>query len=172
MKIALIGTHGTGKTTIAHELIAELKKQGVNAEFLGELARKCPLPINQETTKDAQEWIIFNQHIKELELQSKYDVLVCDRSVLDGYVYYDRKFGENQLLENFVKEKLKDYALLIKIPINTKFLKEDGIRSTDKEFQKDIDTRFDLLLKKLNVNFETHKNLNTTIELIKEKING
>ncbi len=172
MKIALIGTHGTGKTTIAHELIAELKKQDINAEFLGELARKCPLPINEETTKESQEWIIFNQHIKELELQSKYNLLVCDRSVLDGYVYYHRKFKENQLLENFVKEKLKNYALLIKVPINEKFLQKDGIRSTDKEFQKDIDKRFDLLLKKLNVNFEAHKNLNKTVELIKEKING
>ena len=170
MKIALIGTHGTGKTTIAHELVAELKKQGINAEFVGELARKCPLPINEETTKESQEWIIFSQHIQELELQSKCDLIICDRSVLDGYVYYHRKFRENQLLENFVKEKLKDYVLLIKIPINEKFLKKDGIRSTDKEFQKDIDKRFDLLLKKLDISFESHKSLNNTIELIKEKI--
>ena len=170
MKIALIGTHGTGKTTVAHELIAELKKQGINAEFIGELARKCPLPINEKTTKDSQEWIIFSQYIQELELQSKCDLIVCDRSVLDGYVYYHRKFRENQLIENFVKEKLKDYVLLIKVPINEKFLQKDGIRSTDKEFQRDIDERFDLLLRKLNVSFETHKNLNKTVELIKEKI--
>jgi len=46
-KIALIGTHGTGKTTLAHELTAESKKRGIHTEFLGELARECPLPINE-----------------------------------------------------------------------------------------------------------------------------
>ena len=67
MKIALIGTHGTGKTTIAHELVAKLKKQKINADFLGELARHCPFPINEGTTKKSQLWIILNQILKEFE---------------------------------------------------------------------------------------------------------
>ena len=33
-KIALIGTHGTGKTTLAHELVAKAKKRGVNAKVV------------------------------------------------------------------------------------------------------------------------------------------
>ena len=44
MKIALIGTHGTGKTTLAHELVVTLKKQRKAAEFLAEVVRKNPFP--------------------------------------------------------------------------------------------------------------------------------
>ena len=170
MKIALIGTHGTGKTTIAHDLVASLKKQGVNADFLGEVVRDCPFPINESTTKDSQEWMIFMQHIKEIEMKQKYSVLVCDRSILDGYIYYIRKFKENEVLEKFVREKIKDYSLLIKIPIREEFLKEDGTRSVNKEFQKEIDKLFDKTLKKLEIQFYNYENINKTLNIILRKI--
>lgn len=166
MKIALIGTHGTGKTTIAHDLVAQLKKQNVNAGFLGEIARQCPFPINKNTTKESQEWIIYNQYIKELELQRKYEILVCDRSILDGYVYYYNKFRKNKLLENFVKENSKKYDLMFKVPIKENYLKEDGVRETDKKFQINIDKKFDYLLKELKIPFQKYKNLKKVIELI------
>lgn len=54
MKIALIGTHGTGKTTLAYDIISKLKKKGIDADFLGEVARICPFPINEQTTKKSQ----------------------------------------------------------------------------------------------------------------------
>jgi nicotinamide riboside kinase len=166
-KIALIGTHATGKTTLAHKLLVTLKEHGINAEFLGEIARMCPLPINENTTKEAQEWIIYTQYAKELEYTHKCSVLVCDRSVLDGYAYYINKCGENKVLENFVREKIKDYRFLIKVPINLDYLKADGIRSVNPEFQKEIDNKIDYLLDKFEVNYYATSGINKIMEVIK-----
>ncbi len=153
MKIAFFGTHGTGKTTLAHELMSKLKKTGVDAGFVGEVARNCPFPINEGTTKKSQIWIILNQIIKELEAEEKSDVLICDRSVLDGYIYYVNKFGRSNVLEPLVKEHLKTYKRLVKVPIRGGFLKKDKVRSTDKEFKKRIDLQFNKLLKVLKVKY-------------------
>jgi len=166
-KIAFIGTHGTGKTTLAHGLVYELKKQNKNAEFLGEIARLCPLPINEQTSKEAQEWIIYNQYTKELESLNKCKILVCDRSVLDSYAYYMNKCGENKLIENFVDEKIREYSFLFKVSINPKFLKEDGIRATDPVFQKNIDEKMDYLLNKLSVKHYRINNLEEALKIIK-----
>jgi len=165
-KIALIGTHGTGKTTLAHELVAALKKKDINAEFLGEIARTCPLPINEDTSKEAQEWIIYTQYAKELEHINRCSVLVCDRSVLDSYAYYMNKCGENKLLEDFVKEKIADYSFLFRVPINPSYLKEDGIRSVNQSFQKDIDEKVKYILDKLSVNYYTESNADKIMEIL------
>lgn len=166
MKIALIGTHGTGKTTLALELTAGLKKLGMNAGFLGELAGKCPLPINENTTREAQEWIIYNQNVKEIEGSALYNPLVCDRSIIDGYVYYNYKFGKDELLESIVKKKIKEYDFLFRIKINPDYLKEDGVRSVNPKFQKDIDKRCDYLLEKFSISPYTTNNLNEMLQII------
>jgi len=153
MKIAFFGTHGTGKTTLAHELIMGLKKKGADAGFLGEVARKCPFPINEDTTKKSQIWIILNQIIGELEAEGKYKFLICDRSVLDGYCYYIRKFGRKEAIEKLVKEHLKTYDSLIRVPIRKGFLKKDKIRSVNEKFQAEIDNQFDKMLKILKVDY-------------------
>lgn len=151
MKIAFIGTHGTGKTTLAHELVYKLRKSGIDANFLGEIARDCPFPLNENTTKKSQVWIILNQIIRELEEEEKAEILVCDRSALDPYIYYVNKFGENKALESLVKEHMKTYSHIIKVPIREGLLKKDKLRSTNQEFQKQIDRLTSKMLKTLNI---------------------
>jgi len=145
MKVALIGTHGTGKTTLVHEIVAEIKKQGINVGFLGEIVRACPFPVNENQTKDTSNWIIYTQYIKELELKDKCDILICDRSILDAYVYRFNLFGKDELLEKFVKEKIKEYNLLFRVPIDHSRLKNDNFRSTNQSFQRTIDKKFNEL---------------------------
>ena len=66
MKLALIGTHGVGKTTLCFELAARLKRRNLDVEIVREVARRCPLPINQQTTVRAQEWILLTQMALEI----------------------------------------------------------------------------------------------------------
>src|SRR3989338_6251964 len=106
-KIAFVGTHGTGKTTLAHELVSKLKREGIDAGFLGEIARKCQLPINEQTSKKSQIWIILSQIIREIEEEGKSDFLICDRSVLDSYCYYANKFGLSKTIEPLVVEHMR-----------------------------------------------------------------
>jgi len=167
-KIALIGTHGTGKTTLAHELTAESKKIGINTEFLGEVVRNCPLPINEKQTIEASEWIIHSQYVKELEHTGRCDLLVCDRSIVDGYVYFYNKFGRLPNLERFVKDKARTYKYLIRVPINQEFLKDDGLRSIDPIFQNNIDKSFDFILQELNIPHVNYENKEQAMQLIKE----
>ena len=71
-KIAFIGTHGTGKTTIGYELVSALKKLGIKVEFLREIAneaKKVGFNLNEGTTKDSQKWILHTQIAKELEYE-------------------------------------------------------------------------------------------------------
>ncbi len=167
MKIALIGTHGTGKTTITHELIANLKKEGYNSNLLQEVARSCPLPINESTTKEAQEWIIYSQYTRELELEKPNQILICDRSIIDGYVYYRNKFGNNSTLERFVKEKSKTYKEIFRVPIREELLKDDGFRSTDKLFQQKIDEEFNGVIKALKIESKEYTSLESVLDMIK-----
>ncbi len=167
-KLAFVGTHGIGKTTLTHQTVSELKKRGVNADFLGEVVRDCPLPINEGTLEESQMWIIHSQIVKELEMKNKCDWLICDRSVLDGYVYYFNKFGKNEVLENLVKNFLKSYDLIVRVKINPDFLKEDGIRSVDKEFQKEIDEKMFSFLNEMGVDYIEFEDVERICEKILE----
>lgn len=55
-KIALIGTHGVGKTTTAYGIAYRLKQKRYDTDMLYEGARKCPLPLNKKSTIDYQKW--------------------------------------------------------------------------------------------------------------------
>lgn len=175
MKIAFLGTHGTGKTTLAHDVVVNLKKLGVDADFMNEIARNCPFPLNEDATKKSQIWIILSQIIAEMESEDKCGVLICDRSVLDGYCYYANKFGRSPVLENLVKEHLKTYDKLIRVPIRKGFLVKDKIRSTDEKFQKDIDKQFDKLIKEFGMEDKINNmklNNGSEIEIINKVVNS
>src|SRR5215210_8613040 len=83
LKIAFVGSHGVGKTTLCFDLASQLKRLDLGVDLVKEVARRCPLPINEETTPDAQAWILHTQIAEELEAAAMYEVVVCDRSVLD-----------------------------------------------------------------------------------------
>jgi nicotinamide riboside kinase len=166
MKVALIGTHATGKTTLAYDIASSLKKRNFNVDFLGEVSRDCPFPINEDTTKSAQKWILLTQYVREIEKEGKCDYLICDRSLLDNYAYYIRKFGESKELEPLILEHMGSYDYLFKVPINEKYLVSDGVRSIDKEFQEEIDCLIDKLLQRFDIHFYDYADLEKTIEII------
>ena len=65
-KIAFVGSHGVGKTTLCYGLAARLKAKDLSLDVVGEVARRCPLPINRATTLFAQGWILHTQIADEL----------------------------------------------------------------------------------------------------------
>jgi hypothetical protein len=141
-KVALVGTHGVNKTTIAYELAGVLKRKGRTVELLTEIARECPFALNEQATREAYQWIISRQVQLELEKSPRADVLVCDRSVLDNFAYYVRRYGNKcvdaEALAAYCRSWMRTYDLLVRLPI-TQALAPDGFRSTDAEFQRDID---------------------------------
>src|SRR5262249_2539829 len=134
MKVAFIGTHGVGKTTLCFELAALLKKRDKVVEMVREAARFCPLPINRDTTVAAQSWILHTEIAEELAAENKAEIVICDRSVLDNYCYL-LQTGKHAMLEPLVRWWTESYGLLIKVPI-VGSLQFDGLRAVDIAFQK------------------------------------
>jgi len=141
-KIAFIGSHGVGKTTLCYGLAARLKAQDLAVEVVHEVARRCPLPINEETSVAAQSWILHTQISEELVAQARYPVVVCDRSVLDNYVYLLLAAGRDEPLDGLVESWTRSYDLLVHVPIVSS-LSPDGIRSADPSFQRAVDERLE-----------------------------
>jgi nicotinamide riboside kinase len=139
-KIAFIGTHGVGKTTLCYGLAARLKRRDVAVEVVHEVARRCPLPINEETSVAAQSWILHSQIAEELVAQARYPVVVCDRSVLDNYVYLLLAAGRQDGPETLVRFWMRGYDLLVHVPILEQ-PSPDGIRSPDPGFQYAVEDR-------------------------------
>lgn len=138
MKIALIGSHGVGKTTLCFELAARLKRRNVDVEIVREVARGCPLPINQETTIEAQEWILHSQMRAEIEAAAVHDAVLCDRSVLDNYCYMVHAAGTQKIWERFLDYWIRTYDVLIHVPLWVRPT-YDGVRAVDAGFQEQIE---------------------------------
>ncbi len=145
MKIAFLGTHGVGKTTLCFELAAALKRLDQSVDIVKEVARRCPLPINRDTTRDAQLWILHNQIAEEIALEPAYDVIVCDRAVLDNYAYLVNAAGRQPQLEDLVRSWMKSYHLLVKVPVMSA-PRFDGTRDVSVTFQQAIDRLIDELV--------------------------
>jgi nicotinamide riboside kinase len=150
VKIAFIGTHGVGKTTLCFDLAGVLKRGGVSVDMVKEVARLSPLPINRKTSLDAQTWILMTQVAEEIRSKAYHDVVVCDRSALDNYAYMVLACGRQKPFERFVAHWMKSYDLLFKVPISGA-ASADGIRDTDEFFMRSIDTLVDKLLAEMRV---------------------
>ncbi|MGH7524485.1 MAG: AAA family ATPase [Gemmatimonadales bacterium] len=144
MKIAFIGTHGVGKTTLCYDLASRLKRQDRVVDIVQEVARACPLPINRDTTLQAQAWILHTQIAEELAACARGDIVICDRSVLDNYAYLVHQAGHRAEYDALVREWLTTYDFLFKVPI-IDAPTFDGTRDVSRTFQRDIDGVIDQL---------------------------
>jgi nicotinamide riboside kinase len=150
MKVAFIGTHGVGKTTLCYDLASVLQRGGVSVDMVKEVARLSPLPINRKTSLEAQTWILMTQVAEEIRSGAYNDVVVCDRSALDNYAYMVLACGRQRPFERFVAYWMKTYDLLFKVPISGA-ASADGVRDTDEFFMRSIDTLVDRLLAEMKV---------------------
>jgi len=145
LKLALIGTHGVGKTTLAFEICSLLKKADYNVELVTEVARRSPFPVNEATTLEGQLWILHAQIAAELDA-ARAPHVICDRAVLDNYCYLVNKFGRQQRLESWLEWWMQSYTLLVGVPPLSDGIPADGFRSENLEFQERIHERIQEML--------------------------
>jgi len=151
MKIALIGTHGIGKTTLCFDLAARLKRRNNDVELVREVARRCPMPINETTTREAQAWILHTQIAEEIAANALHEVVIADRSVLDNYCYMVHASGASTFWESIIREWLPTYDLLIHVPLwSTPSF--DGVRAVDPRFQQEIEDVLERMLDTYSLN--------------------
>lgn len=155
MKIAIIGTHSTGKTTLIEKLSEHLSNIGNTMAILPEYARLCPFPINENTTLEAQKWILLTQITEENKVNHSGKILLTDRATIDNFAYMYR-IGKSDSIENFERyavTHMKTYDFIFKTKKLNLVAKEDGIRTTDLEFRDMIDRLISHLLLKHNIKY-------------------
>jgi nicotinamide riboside kinase len=171
VKIAFIGSHGVGKTTLCFDLAAILKRQGLSVDIVKEVARLSPLPINRKTSLDAQTWILTTQIAEEIRSASQHQVVVCDRSALDNYAYMVLACGRQRWLERLINHWMRTYDLMFKVPVAGEAT-ADGVRDTDDFFIRSIDQLVDGLLQEKRLAHERLPagNREAWIGLVKDEV--
>lgn len=146
MKIAIIGTHGIGKTTLAYIIAAEAKKKGKNAVVINEVARRCPFPLNDKQVPEGAEWIISTQISHELSAKAnKTEYIICDRSAYDPICYMKASKHNKSTYRSmkiYAEEWLKTYDKIFLVIPDTKKIDSDGFRCTDVKFQELVNDQF------------------------------
>lgn len=137
VKIAYSGASGTGKTTCAFKEVVQQKilHPDKKVGILCEVARGCPYPINQHSSRLSQMWIFIKQlEAEHLKKEEGYDILVCDRTVVDSIAYtiYRGFLDEAKVMMQMVKEKpCNSYnRIIVNTVVNNPYNYNDGLRYT------------------------------------------
>jgi thymidylate kinase len=144
-KIAVIGSHGTGKTTFSYMLGTYYKHLGKNVEVISEVIRNSPFAYNNETTEETVLWAYHAQIIAELNaVAKKFDTIVCDRAAYDCIAYADFWNIDSEQINQArmgAIEWFKTYDKLYFV-IPDIDLKGDGVRSLDINFQLGVNEQY------------------------------
>lgn len=154
MRIAIAGSHGVGKTTLAKALSEKLRYPRI-----GEVARTVAATMGFETTEQImaadkeqicqyQQKVFYCQLLTEEAYQKDHGCFISDRSIFDVVSY----MGLYQLEEAFINDfalmagrHSRDYDLIIYCPVPNAGITDDGFRLVDKPSQ----IAFDAILKEL-----------------------
>jgi nicotinamide riboside kinase len=91
VRIAIAGTHSTGKTTLARRIEMELRATGLTVARTGGLAKRAAaLGFSKMTrhTAASTEWIITAGAAAVLEAELAADIVLIDRTAHDAIAYH------------------------------------------------------------------------------------
>ncbi len=155
MKIALSGTHSTGKTTLMNILISHEKLK--NFRFKYGLTRqliKYGVNINSNGN-DVTQAIIITDHWNRSELEGN---IFYERCSLDGYVYTKVLHEMGGVSENIfqyakvmLEQTIKNYGVILYLKPEFDII-NDGVRDTNVLFRDKIYKCFEETIKEYNIN--------------------
>lgn len=146
MRVAIVGSHSTGKTTLLRMLAERL-----DVPVLSEIAREkiaesetLPHHMGPEGRGILQETILREQVLRETALGK----FLSDRSVFDAVAYaFDTPAYEN-LFETAAKHfRERPYDRIFFLPIEFP-LEGDGVRSEDEGYRKTVENELESVLKR------------------------
>jgi nicotinamide riboside kinase len=163
MRIAIIGSFGTGKTTIIEKLKKELKEH----KTFEDIFRKICHTYNYTRPRD----IVHQSGVTALigvalgtflETRNEKNI-IFDQCPLSTYAYLEEHQKQhNHFYKKIIDDFSKGIDAFIYCPTNQIPLVSDEMRPTDKELQIRIDSRIQKLLKEFKIPKEK-------IHIIKEK---
>jgi len=173
MRIAITGSHGVGKSTLANDILAYLNGKEADLKInitdldsaskrkdfklLEEAPRQAfelGLPINENNSPETQLWVFAKQLEMELIAQNYY---IADKCFIDLLAYVMYIFREKRdlidILKDISKRAAGKYDLVIYLPAGEFPIEDDGVRSTDPEFQDGVDKLILEILNDFNINY-------------------
>lgn len=85
--VNFIGGPGVGKSNLAAHLFAELKFEGINAEYIPEYAKWLMWEGRSGKVFAAQDYIFAKQHFSLMRVAREVDIMVTDACLLNTLVY-------------------------------------------------------------------------------------
>lgn len=147
--IMIMGAPASGKSTLAVELHAELKKMNKNSIFISEVATDFIAEWGIPNSPIDQIIIFYKQLNKEIMFLDSKDYVICDSSSILNYFYFRQLFPEKLAkkdiasINHLQKEILKHINTIYKIfyvpPIIDNDDVNDGIRYHNTEQISKID---------------------------------
>ena len=160
--VNLYGGPGSGKSTIAAKVFAELKETGVNAELNTEYAKHLTWRQSFQMMKN-QLYIFAKQHELLYRLRDKVDVIVTDSPLLLSLVYGEKM---SEAFKKLVKEeydKYENFNVFLQRPSSYQMIG----RTQTLEEAKEIDSMIRYTLYdhgySFNIDIPVHENLSKII---------
>lgn len=166
IKIAIVGAHGVGKTTLANALCGRLDNKGFGEiSIASEIPREiCSLAADPEFYRRGknnalkQALLLVGQLQREQSfLPRERGVLICDRGVLDLWAYskylFENDFRAAEVLDLYevlIARHCRSYRMHFYVPAEFP-PSDDGIRESDAAFQAGIDRSIQEFLAKYGV---------------------
>lgn len=150
MKIGFCGTMSVGKTTLVKALkkLPEFKNYTFRTErskYLMELG----IPLNTDSTVKGQT-IFLAERASELMQEN----IITDRTVIDvmAFALSATSISHIQAEDfiNFANHLIQEYDYLFYVSPEGVEVEDNGVRTTDLEYRKKIDTEIRILLRKYN----------------------
>lgn len=149
--INLIGSPGTGKSTIASQLFAMMKWKGLSVELVSEYAKELVWEERNETMKN-EVYLFGKQHHRLFRLQGKVDYIITDRPLILS-CHYNAKYGDaSKIYEDFVMHEVNKMNNINIMLHRSKAYDPNGRHQTEEEsnqFAVDIQD----MLTRLEVDF-------------------
>lgn len=146
---------GAGKTTCAWDVAAELKKRGINCEYVPEYAKELVWEGDLEKLNNQEQ--LFKEQARRLErLRDKVEVIVTDSPILMSHVYGKNNSPEFTARINSEYDRYYNFNLFIKR--GKEFHQEGRVQNLDES--KELDYKIRRMLKENNIYFGTYSHAN------------
>lgn len=130
--ISLIGPPGTGKSTIAAELFAEMKWAGMDVELVTEYAKDL-IWENRNKTLSNQKYVFGKQHQRFFRLNKVVKYIVTDSPLILNCHYDDKYGGGTEAFQKLVIDEVNKYQNLNVLLHRTKPYVQKGRNETEEE---------------------------------------
>ncbi|MGY1528044.1 AAA family ATPase [Streptomyces sp. MN3] len=158
LRIGVIGTHSTGKTTLLKRIEMELRGHGLTVARTGRLGKRAAaagLPKMQHHTVQSTEWVIAQGILDEINAVAQgAEVVLIDRVAHDAVAYFEAAMAfraetpprtERDRLLTLASTQLPKYDLLFATVLDES-MPVDTSHDYDAHFRRLVDDRVHRLL--------------------------